>query len=169
MIQKSRWIQSSGWLSCDRRPRLTAERAENAEVGEARVSGEGVFAKTPSPAPSPKTPIWLAVGTALVLQSMAMRHCNGGKRSGLSLHSSTPFDHSRLTVTKQLRVFAGGGAGPLGVWPTMLFDAPCPQLTYYLCKGITSRARAPFCKKRVPPHSLASSPSLLSSAVNSPS
>ncbi len=44
-------------------------------------------------------------------------------------------------------VFAGGGAGPLGVGPTMDFDASSPHLTEYLRKGIARRARSTFLQK----------------------
>jgi len=44
-----------------------------AENGKEEVSGEGVFAKTPSPSPSPKTPIWLAATPMLTWGRIAMR------------------------------------------------------------------------------------------------
>ncbi len=56
------------------------------------------------------------------------------------------------TERSYLGVFAGEGAGPLGVGPRMRLDASCFQLTPRLRKCIASRARAPFCKKRVTPH-----------------
>ena len=60
--------------------------------------------------------------------------------------------HPHTTEKSYLGVFAGEGAGPLGVGPKMRLDASRFQLTPPLRKCIASRALAPSCKKRVPPH-----------------
>ena len=62
------------------------------------------------------------------------------------------------------RSFCGRGCGPLGVGPKMTLDVSRLRLTRWLRKCITSRARTPFCKKRVPPH-FPLFPSSLSSAL----
>ena len=66
--------------------KITAECAEDTESGKREdVSGEDVFAKTPSPDPSPKTPIWLAVEPHFCGRPWRCGFAMSGKSSGLSL------------------------------------------------------------------------------------
>jgi hypothetical protein len=66
--------------------------------GGKEVSGEDVFAKTPSPAPSPKTPIRLAASSAVVygadLCVRPERQCIGAAEGpverGIGTHGCAP-------------------------------------------------------------------------------